>query len=67
MKACSHCGVALTPGLGGDPQRIMVMWPSTAATTADLCRGCYEPAVRAILEAILEPPAKTTPTYKRVA
>lgn len=67
MKACSHCGIALTPGLGGDPQRLMVMWPSSAATTVDLCRGCYEPAVRAILEAILEPPAKTTPTYKRVA
>lgn len=67
MKACSKCGVALTPGLGGSAQRVMVMWPSSAATSVDLCRGCYEPAVRAILEAVMAAPAPATPTYKRVA
>lgn len=66
MKACSKCGVALTPGLGGDPQRLMVVWASSAATTVDLCRGCYEPAVHTILDAVMATPA-ATPAYKRVA
>lgn len=55
VKACERCGIALAPSHGGAPQRMMVVWSSGATTTADLCRGCYEPAVRTILEAILSP------------
>ena len=59
MKVCDRCGVALTPAHGGPAQRLMVVWASGAATTVDLCRGCYEPAVHITLEAILKPPGRS--------
>lgn len=55
MKVCDRCGIALTSAHGGSAERVMVCWPNHSVTTADLCRGCYQDAVRPILEALLGP------------
>lgn len=58
MKACSKCGIALTPAHGGPGRRVMVCWDSGATSPVELCRPCYASAVEAILRAIMDEKAK---------
>lgn len=62
VKTCVRCGVALTPGLGGDPRRLALLADNGHMTTVDLCGEHYREATHAALEALLGKSPDQEPT-----